>query len=268
MEELTAEATVKPATTNKKTGPTSPELNKSRLDSYNGYWESFLPQIHYSQTRVEPVSEDVLYQNRLLCAKQPEKIQQAYKQLRTQVIQKLMKNHWNSLAVFGLRSQHGATLTAVNLAMSLALDPRVSVLLVDMNLRAPSIHRYFNVTPNVGLKDYDQGLVDIPELLFNPGIDRLVALLNKDRLDQSSEFLASERMSELVSDIRRRYANRVIIFDFPPMLEADDLLACLGYFDAGLLVLNEGSTHKSDCILASQLLGDKPLLGTILNDAD
>lgn len=229
-------------------------------------WKKFLPDFNYRETTIHPVSDDLLFENRVLCARQPEAIKQSYKRLRTQVLKKMVVNGWNSLAVMAMRQGEGATLTAVNLAISLALDPRVSVLLVDLNLRQPGVHKYFGYSPSVGLQDYCMGLVNFSQLLMNPGIDRLVVLANEDRMEQSSEFLTASRVAGLIEDIKGRYANRVILFDFPPLLEADDALACMHYFDAGLLVINDGRTGSNDLKSASLLLGDKPILGSVLTD--
>ncbi len=175
-----------------------------------------------------------------------------------------MDNDWNSLAVLGLREGQGASLTAVNLAIGLAMDRRVSVLLVDLNLRSPAIHEFFDYMPSVGFQDYFLDLVDFPQLLFNPGIQRLVVLASEDRVEHSSEFLLSTKMSMLIEEIRNRYPNRIVIFDFPPLLDADDAIACRRYFDAALLVLKDGVTQRKDLSLASELLGDKSVLGTVL----
>ena len=73
--------------------------------------------------------------------------------------------------------------------------------------------------------------------------------------------------ANLVEDLRTRYANRVIIFDLPPVLQADDALAFSRHVQAGLLVVSEGKTRREDVTRSIELLHDLKIVGTVLNGA-
>jgi Mrp family chromosome partitioning ATPase len=75
----------------------------------------------------------------------------------------------------------------------------------------------------------------------------------------------STATAEAVAEMRARYANRVIIFDVPPVLQADDALAFARYLQAGLLVIGEGKTRRDEVTRTFQLLQDLPFVGTVLN---
>jgi Mrp family chromosome partitioning ATPase len=81
----------------------------------------------------------------------------------------------------------------------------------------------------------------------------------------SSEMISGPKMKEMVKEIRNRYKSRIIIFDMPPILAADDVLASTSYFDAALLVVEEGGNTPDEVKKAMQMLSGVNLLGTVLN---
>ena len=223
--------------------------------------------IRYNCTQVHQVDDSYLKKQRVLHSGTDEGILRAYKLLRTQIVKKMADKGWNSLAVMSARSGQGSSLTTVNLAISIAMEYRYTVLLADFNLRKPGIHRFFNFDPVLGLSDYFLHGSSINEMLFNPGVESLVVLPGREEIDDSAERLVSPASTRLVDEIKARYPSRIVLFDLPPLLESDDAIAFLDYFDAGLLVVQEGKTKKSDIKAMSNLLGDKPIAGMVLNNA-
>jgi len=223
--------------------------------------------IFYSQTKVVDIPEKVLRDNRLIAALPEHEFKDAYKMLRTRVLQTLRANNWNSLAVTGPASGCGKTLTAINLAISLAMEITNTVLLVDLDLRKPSIHDYFGYQPELGLSDYLLKEATLPEMLFSPNIARLVVLPGREAIPNSSEMLRSPRMTALVNELKYRYPERIIIFDLPPILAADDALSFSPYTDAMLMVAENGGTNRDDLQKALEILRDAPMIGTVLNKA-
>ena len=86
-------------------------------------------------------------------------------------------------------------------------------------------------------------------------------------MPNSSELLASPRMAELATSLRRRHPDRLVIYDCPPLLATDDALIALDYATGCLLVVREGKTTRSELLRAAELVGEERLLGTVLNDA-
>src|SRR3990167_7321772 len=97
----------------------------------------------YSQTRTIDVAKDFLREKRVISGLEHDAFTDAYKILRTQVLQRLRESRWNSLAVTSPGENEGKTLTAINLAISLAMEVDCTVLLVDADLRHPRVHQYF-----------------------------------------------------------------------------------------------------------------------------
>jgi Mrp family chromosome partitioning ATPase len=100
-------------------------------------------QIIYTQTRHAEVSSEQLRNKRVITGHDPDSFTDAYRILRTQVFQRLRENRWNALAVTSPGFNEGKTLTTINLAISLAMEVSYTVLLVDADLRNPSVHTYF-----------------------------------------------------------------------------------------------------------------------------
>ncbi len=225
-------------------------------------------KISYTESGTVRLSPEVLRENRVLLNTQNNAITAAYKMLRTQVLQRMRENNWIALGVTSCRAGEGKSLTAINLAISLANVVNYTVLLIDVDLRRPKLHEFLGYSPTHGLDDYLLDDVPVKDILINPQIDRLVILPGHNPVANSSEMLSSPKMARLVDDLKTRYASRLLIFDLPPLLAADDTLAFSPFVDAVLLVLEEGKTSMEELKRARKLLGDTNLLGTVLNKSD
>jgi protein-tyrosine kinase len=221
-------------------------------------------KIVYTETRTLELDPDWLRRHRVISGP-TDPIANHYGVLRTHVLQRMRANQWRSLAVTSPNEGAGKTLTAINLAISMAREANHTVLLVDLDLRRPSIHRCLWREKLPGISDHILDDRPLPELFVNPGIERLVILPGHKSLTHSSEMLSSPKMVGLVDDLKNRYPSRLVIFDMPPVLVCDDVLAFSPYFDAALLVVAEGDTRKGDLQRSIELLDKTNLLGTVLN---
>lgn len=189
-----------------------------------------------------------------------------YKMLRTQVLRRVEKLGVNSLAVVGAASDTGKTLTAINLAIAIAADPQHTALLIDLDLRKPSVHRRFGFEPIVGVDDCLRRARPLSDAMLRlGGYDRLVILPARERSLDSSELLSTRRTEDTIVEMRNRYSDRVLVFDLPPVLQADDALAFARHVQAALVVVGEGRTRRDDLLRTIELLRDVPIIGTVLN---
>lgn len=239
----------------------SPMSSKEKQTDFMQY------PINYTQTKTVRVPVTELRKNRIVTGYENDNHTAEYKMLRTQVMRRMKAGGWRSLAVTSCAPGEGKTLTAINLAYSMAKEVNQTVLLVDFDLRRPAVAKYFGVQPPRGIMDYLTSNTPLKDIMFNPGMERFTVLPNTVQLHNSSEVLSSPRMLELVRELKTRYDSRYIIFDMPPVLAADDVLAFSPYVDAVLLVVEEGKTKKPELTRALELLDGVNVIGTVLNKA-
>jgi Mrp family chromosome partitioning ATPase len=153
----------------------------------------------------------------------------------------------------------------VNLAISIARSTTHTALLVDFDLRRPSVHSHFGFDPEQGVTDLISGRGTFQQVAFNPGIHRLAVLPGREKVVHSSEFLSGLKMQQFVQQIRERYPKRIVIFDMPPVLGGADVLSFLPSVQACLLVLEAGRTTRDELHEATKALKQSTLIGTVLN---
>lgn len=215
---------------------------------------------------VVEVDRDKLDALRILSSGAPGPIGSAYKMLRTQVMRRMEHLGASTLAVLSPTAGDGKTLSAINLAIAVAAETDRTVLLVDFDLRNPSIHRRFGFEPKLGVEDCLETKRPLQEAMVKiAGYERLTVLPARRRVEHSSELLGSRGAADMVNEMRARYANRILIFDMPPVLQADDALTFSRYVQSGLLVVSEGKTRRDDVTRSIGLLRDLPIVGTVLN---
>jgi Mrp family chromosome partitioning ATPase len=231
--------------------------------------EAQLPTaIRYTKTKTFTPPPELLESNRIIDASGADGAAGAFRMLRTQVLQRMEEHNWRSLAIFSPGSNDGKTTTSINLAISLANDHRYTVLLVDFDLKRPTLAARLGINPEKGADDLLRGDARIEDCLYHPeGFDRLVLLPARGPMENSSEALAGPRGRELMMELRLRYADRIVLFDLPPILNADDALAFAPQVECGLLVVAEGTTRREDVLRCMELLRKTPLVGTVLNRA-
>ena len=220
--------------------------------------------------RVEPSLADETGESRVLLGEdQDQRVRSAYKMLRTRTLHRIRQNNWHVIGVTSPLQGDGKSLTSINLALSLACDTTLSIVLVDLDLRRSSICSHLNVDPLKGLPDYLDGAANLNEVLFRPeGTERLAVLPNTENFDNSSEIISSPKVANLLEELRDSDEGRIIICDLPPYLVTDDALAFEPLADAFLVVVSEGKTSRDALAQGMDILHDLPLLGLVLNRSE
>ncbi|MDP6435849.1 MAG: CpsD/CapB family tyrosine-protein kinase [Gammaproteobacteria bacterium] len=242
--------------------PVAPAPKKSQDDM------TATQEIRYTQTRRVDVSPALREEKKLVAAIPGNPLQDTYRMLRTRVFQELAANDWNTIAVTSPATASGKTLTAINLAITIAMDVSHTALLIDADLRHPAIHDYFGYTPEFGLNDYLDQDIPLSSILFHPNIDRLTVMPGREAISESAETLRSPKMVTMMKEIKNYYSDRIIVLDVPPVLTIDDALAFAPSVDCMLLVAEYGSTSKEELREAIELLEGIPIIGTVLNKTE
>ena len=192
-----------------------------------------------------------------------------YDMLRTQVLQEMDKKSWQFLAVTSPTAACGKTVTACNLAMSIARLPERSVLLVDLDLRKPMVANYLGVEGTGGVLSVLKGREALSSAVLQASIGptSFMILPGTVSTSGSSEWMASQTMGTLLQSIKREFRSCIVIFDLPPMLMGDDVISILPRMDAALLVAAVGSTSVSDIKECQKHLQRTPVVRVVVNKA-
>jgi non-specific protein-tyrosine kinase len=241
----------------------SSPLRTSPIKKQEKPFEKINPTYHH--TAIKQIDFDNLENNKIISICHGNAVADQLKILRTQILSQLKKLQGNSLLITSANPGEGRTVTAINLAITLSQQIDGTVLLVDADLRKPSIHTLLGFDAENGLSDYLRGKAQIADLLVNPGMHRLVVLPGGKAIPNSSEHLGSPRMEALINELKERYTDRFIIFDSPPLLASADSLVLSRFIDGILMVVEAEKTSKEDLKRAMELLRDKPVIGTVLN---
>ncbi len=221
----------------------------------------------YHCTKVMEIDPEFLRKEKVISLCIDNKVADQIKILRAQILKIMKLLSGNTLLVTSANRKEGKTLTAINLALSVCQELDRTVLLVDTDLRAPSVHQYFGLNGVPGLSDHLKARATIAELLLNPSIPRLTILPAGKPMRNSSEILGAPRMESLVKEMKERYPERFIIFDSSPLLTCADPLVLSRFVEGILLVVEAEKTTRSDLQHALGLLKDMPIVGTVLNRA-
>lgn len=189
----------------------------------------------------------------------------AYRRLRAHVLRNMSSNGWKTLAVTSPNAREGKTLTAINIAFSIARDVDNRVTLVDMDLRKPCIHRYLGCTPTRGVSDFVKKTCTAESIVFETGYERLRLVPGRETVADWSDDLSSVELSEFVSLLKNTAPSGFVVIDFPAVLQSGDLIACASVIDAVLLVIEDGVTKQKEMRHAVGYLQGMQLAGVVLN---
>jgi len=221
--------------------------------------------VKYEQTRIVTLSHEHLAKNRIVAFNKNNNLSLGFDILRTQVIKKMVKNGWRTIAITSPVPACGKTMVSINLAMSIAHHTIKTSLLVDFDLRRPSVAKYLGLSKGPSLNDVLSGDASIAESLVNPGLERFVVLPTAIPVKHPSEVLSSSKVTNLITEFRDRYVERIVIFDLPPLLGTDDAMIMLSQVDCVLIVVGDGMVSNTDLTESLRYVDSEKLLGTILN---
>ncbi len=223
-------------------------------------------QVSYTQTQV--VAEQAvtpLNEGRVLFHVDDPALADYYSILRTHVLHQTRDKGHNIIMVTSVNKGEGKTLTAVNLAISMAKESVQTALLVDTNLRDPKVAEYMGLHAYKGLSDLMLDDLPMHTLLINPGVKKLVVLPAGRPISGATEILGSPKMRNLVREMKSKYPERYVIFDCPHLLGMPDALVFSSFVDEVILVVEAGKTSRRDIMRTMELLQGKSLLGIVMN---
>ena len=215
----------------------------------------------------EPVIDTAAVHKHVVCITDPCSLAaEEYRKLRARIFQATEKDFLNSVLVTSSLDGEGKTVTAMNLAVTIAQEIDHTVLLIDADLRKPAVHSYLGMKPQYGLSDYLQGKAQLSDIFIKTGIGKLALLPAGTPPANPAELLASDKMRDLVRELKYRYRDRYIIFDSPPLLTTADGLYLKEYIDGIIFVVQAARTSSKAAARALSLLKGVHIFGTVFNN--
>jgi len=188
-----------------------------------------------------------------------------FREIRTHLIQRSPGKNF-VLMVVSLAHNMGATFTAVNIGAAYSYEGQKTALLVDCNQQKPKLNRLFNTETLYGLTDYlHDPSIRSKNIVYPTGIYRMNFIPVGSRKNIGGEFLSSERMQEFVGILKRRYADRYIILNAPPLEVSADAAILSEVVDYIVLVVPYGRVTESRINKAVKLLPQEKIAGIIIN---
>jgi receptor protein-tyrosine kinase/non-specific protein-tyrosine kinase len=193
-------------------------------------------------------------------------ISEEYRKLKSLVVKLTKKGGFkNTLMVTSSLGREGKSITAINLAITLSQEYDHTALLVDADIRNPSLQGYLNITSEVGLTDCLVDGLDIGDAIVNVG-GGLTFLPSGKEVKNPSDLLSSKRMRELVDEMKHRYSDRYIIIDTPPVLPFAETFSIGSMVDGTVFVVKEGMAPFQSISGALDILKDSNVFGIVYND--
>lgn len=159
----------------------------------------------------------------------------------------------------------GKSFCAINLAISMALEMDRTVLLIDADVAKPRVPEYLGIHADLGLLDVLQDKnLKLSDVMIKTDIAKLTILPAGRTYKRATELLASEAMTRLVEDIGNRYADRIIVFDSPPILATSEASVLATHMGQIVMVVEaertsqeavrEALSHIQSCEVVNMLL--------------
>lgn len=189
----------------------------------------------------------------------------AFRLLRSRLANRVKRNNWFSLAVVSPTQGDGKSVTAMNLAISVAREKQKPVYLIDLDMRNPSVCRFLGIRDIRPLPDYLLGQARPEEVLFETSFPNLHVAGALTATESASELLAGPKFSDLLAHIRLRSPDAAVIVDLPPVNVTDEALLVAPRVDAFLVVVSEGKTERAQLAKALGTLGEFTIAGVVVN---
>jgi len=199
------------------------------------------------------------------------KVKEEYKHIKRPLLQRVAKKNAegkesNLVMVTSAYSGEGKTFSALNLALSIAVERDRRVLLVDADVVKPGLGAMLGVSGEKGLLDYLNGEVSsLADILLSTNVKNMTLLSAGKTHHLSHELLASNAMQDLARELAARYPDRIIIFDSPPLLITSEAKLLAQLVDQIVLVVEQDKTSQKAVKDAIATIDKEKITGLILN---
>lgn len=214
-------------------------------------------------------AEAIVSEQQLVTLFQPKSLAaEQFRKLRTHLLKLKISEPPKTILVTSATSSEGKTLIAANLAAGIAIELNAHALMVDCDLRGPSLAKWFGLQNGKGLSDYLIGNREISDLLIKTGVEKLSLLSGGSIQDNPTELIGSKKMEALVHELKSRYNDRYIIFDSTPLLTTSEPEVLSKLVDGIIVVVRASLTPRETIKQALSSIENGKILGFVLNDIE
>ena len=190
---------------------------------------------------------------------------ESFKMLRAKILTSNSSSRPRTIMVTSPQPLDGKTTVAVNLAISIAQGINEYVVLVDCDLRKPSLDKLLGLNAHEGIREYLEKETSVAPYLMKTPVRKLTLLPAGKPPPNPSELLSSEKMRLLVEELKSRYEDRYIIFDATPAQFAAETAFLVSVVDGVLLVVRSGKTARDSVLKAIENIDRNKILGVVFN---
>lgn len=185
--------------------------------------------------------------------------------LRTRILQQMRDNGWRRLAITSPTAACGKSTIALNIALSMQRLSALRTMLMEVDLRRPSMARLCGIKQDISFGQVLDGTRDFSDNALRYGANLVISSHNRPSRT-TAEILAGPTVPNVLTAIEMEFAPDVVLFDMPPMLEADDMMAFARHVDCVLLVAGaESTTIKELDMCETDLATQTNVMGVVLN---
>ena len=211
-------------------------------------------------------SQDRFFEDALMCDQMHFDAKEAYKLLRTNVLFTLPDKKCRKIGITSANRGEGKSTVAINLAYTISATNN-KVLLIDLDLRLPSINKKLKVDYKYGIVDYLAGNASEDQIINKSNYQNWDIIYSGSIPPTPAELIGSEKMKKYISELEKKYD--YIIVDLPPVNVVTDAAVAKDIVDGFILVVRENYSDKhslSDCLRQLEFL-DTNILGYVMVDA-
>jgi protein-tyrosine kinase len=208
--------------------------------------------------RVEP---------RLVAVTQPHSTYcEEYRSLRTHVLHRSQKQKLQSIVIASVNPSEGKSITALNLCWMLAQTDGVKCLIIDSDLRMPSLTDYLGIETDKGLSDILAGKASVVDSIIKLNPAGLHILPGGEARNDVAELISGPKFKEILREVREMFD--YVIIDAPPLGIFTDAAVLINHADGAMLVIRAGRTTYSAVDRVLETLPRERMLGVVLNQSE
>ena len=189
-----------------------------------------------------------------------------FRKLRTQIYRRNILTPFRTIMVTSSTTAEGKSFVAANIGVALARDLHAQALLIDCDLRNPTLTKWFGLENKKGLADYLKGGGDFSQYAKETGVGKLNIVPAGTMPQNPTELLGSNRMKDLVEELGGQSENGFVIMDSTPILSTTEPEVLAKLIDGIIFVVRAGSTPRETVERAVGVLEKDKILGVVLND--